>query len=358
MTLESRLQRTWLQRDWLAWLLAPLSLIMWSLVRIRRAAYRLGWLRSQRLPVPVIVVGNRIVGGAGKTPTTIALIEYLQSAGWTPGVLSRGYKAQAKGPVLIDNHTAPGLLASQTGDEPLLIWRRTGAPMMVGPDRPRNGLNLLASHPEIDLLVCDDGLQHLPLQRDIEVIVFDERGTGNGWLLPAGPLRESLHTPPTPGLIAPPLVVYNARRSSTPIPGHLAHKRMAPLCLLADWWRSQGTEPAPVLAELEQPVYAVAGIANPSRFFDTLREAGARVTGIPLPDHADLSHASWPEDARNVIVTEKDAIKLRPDDIARARPSCRVWVAPLDFQLDATFWATLDGALAGHRSALFDHRSP
>ena len=354
MNLATQLNQAWLQRGWLACLLWPLSLLMRVLVATRRLAFHRGWMRSERLPVPVVVVGNRVVGGAGKTPTTIALLLHLQSQGWRPGVLSRGYKADVDGdkPVLIDERTSSGLDVRQTGDEPLLIWQRTHVPIMVGRDRAASGHALLSAHPEINVLVCDDGLQHLRLQRDIEVIVFDERGAGNGWLLPAGPLREPIDAAPPPTLRAPPIVVYNANQASTKLPGYMVKRGTAPLCELSDWWQGRATS-SPLAAgitstgaEPAELIYAVAGIAHPQRFFDALARQGFAVQGIPMDDHADFITLPWPNTARNVIVTEKDAVKLRPERVAAERPQCTVWVAALDFRPEDSFWAALDAALA------------
>lgn len=346
--LAEHLTQAWLRRGALACALWPLSLLMTSLVGLRRLAYRQGWATSIRLPVPVLVVGNRIVGGAGKTPTTIAIIQHLQARGMRPGVLTRGYKAGAatSTPRLLDEATQAQLSAHETGDEPLLIWRRTRAPSMIGRDRAQGGLDLLAAHPELDILVCDDGLQHLRLQRDVEVIVFDERGQGNGWLLPAGPLRESIHSPLTPGLQARPLVLYNADHPSTPLPGHCAQRGMVPLQTLQDWW--QGTPTTQTLqpeALAGQPVMALAGIAHPQRFFASLSKLGFSVQGISLADHADFSTLPWQDAPMDLIVTEKDAIKLPPARLAAERPLTRVWVAGLDFQPEDAFWSALDAVL-------------
>lgn len=347
--LAQQLNQAWLRRGWLACTLWPLHLVMRALVSLRRQGYRLGWLRSEQLPVPVIVVGNRVVGGAGKTPTTIALLQHLQARGWRPGVLSRGYKARAgqPGPILIDAHSAPGLSADDTGDEPLLVWRRTAAPLMVGRDRAASGRALLAQHPEVNLLVCDDGLQHLRLRRELEIVVFDERGAGNGWLLPAGPLREPISAPPPPGLLAPPIVLYNTSRPSTHLPGHPSQHRMRPLSLLQDWWQGRdSTRPLQARDCEGRPVWAAAGIAHPQRFFDALRQQGFCVEGLPLDDHASFDTLPWPAQAGDVIVTEKDAVKLMPDRVAAQCPGCRVWVAALDLHPDGTFWTVIDAALA------------
>lgn len=347
-TVAARFNRAWLSRGPLVRLLWPLSLLMTGLVWARRLAYHQGWMRSVKLPVPVIVVGNRVVGGAGKTPTTIALLQRLQSTGWRPGVLSRGYKAQGAdgASVLIDAQTAQHVNALETGDEPLLIWRRTGAPVMVGRDRVLGGQALLRKHPDINVLVCDDGLQHLRLQRDVEVVVFDERGQGNGWLLPAGPLREPIDAPAPPGLRAPPIVIYNAARTSTTLPGHLASKGLVPLQALSDWWGREPSDSQRKPPTQGRTVWAVAGIAHPQRFFDALASSGLVVQGVPLADHADFSTLPWPVEARDVVVTEKDAIKLRPERIQIERPGCQVWVAALDFQPDEAFWTALDAALS------------
>lgn len=344
-TLDQAIQRAWLSRGALACALWPLSLLYATLSGLRRLAYRLGWVRGTRLPVPVIVVGNRIAGGAGKTPTTIAVLRHLQAAGWRPGLLSRGYGGQRDRlePLRLDAHTAAQRSARETGDEPMLIWRRTGVPAMVGARRAQAGQALLAAHPEIDILVCDDGLQHWALQRDIEIVVFDERGAGNGWLLPAGPLREGIHVTPVHPLAHEPIVLYNAPAPSTPLPGHLGHRRPGPLVPLEDWWRGvpvSTASPAP-----QGTVWAVAGIAHPQRFFDALTQQGLHVHPCPLPDHADLGQMPWPTEATQVVVTEKDAVKLVPDAVRAQRPRTQVWVSVLDFEPDAPFWVALDQAL-------------
>lgn len=329
---------------------------MWALVAVRRLAYRLGWFPRHRLPRTVLVVGNRIVGGAGKTPTTLALLAHLRATGWRPGVLTRGYgarRAPSDRALILDADSAPALTADQTGDEPLLLWRRAGVPVAIDRDRARGGRQLLARHPEIDILVCDDGLQHLRLARDIEVVVFDERGQGNGWLLPAGPLREPVDAPALPGLITPPLVLYNGCPPSTRLPGFQGAAALGRLQALADWWRGELTGMPPSPADsVHQPFLAMAGVAHPQRFFDGLRRQGWHITEWPLPDHADMSTLPWPDQPCNLIVTEKDAVKLTPDRLARERPLTRVWVAPLDFQPEPAFWRALDDALTRMRSSL------
>ena len=186
MSFAQKLQEAWLWRGPLARALLPLSWLYGAVVALRRGLFRTGLLRATRLPVPVVVVGNLIAGGAGKTPTTLALVSLLREQGWTPGIVSRGHGREGAGLYEVTRDSS----ALHSGDEPLLLHLRSGAPMVVGADRVAAARTLLQRHPEVDLLLSDDGLQHLRLARDVEVIVFDERGAGNGWLLPAGPLRE------------------------------------------------------------------------------------------------------------------------------------------------------------------------
>lgn len=327
-----RLQRAWLTRGPLAVALWPLSLLFGAVVRIRRALYTSGRLPVQQLSVPVIVVGNLIVGGAGKTPTVIAIVQMLQRRGFTPGVVSRGYGRRDDSVLAIDDDTS----AAQAGDEPLLIRRRTKAPVAVGRDRVATAEFLLSVDPDIDVIVCDDGLQHLGLARTLQVLVFDERGVGNGWLLPAGPLREPLpaRTPPHS------LVLYNAKRRTTRLKGELAVRSLAGVALLNDWRR--GAAPslaalAVIQREARQPVLAAAGMAQPQRFFAMLRDRGVSIEKCPLPDHHDFKTLPWPADTPDVLVTEKDAVKLDPARVG----STRVWVATLDFVLPASFEAAL-----------------
>lgn len=337
--LEQRLTRAWLGRGPLAWALLPLAALYLALVAVRRLLYRGGLLRSQRLPVPVCVVGNRVAGGAGKTPTTIALVRHLQSRGLRVGVVSRGHGRQEAAP----RRVRPDSRAADVGDEPLLIARRTGAPVLVGRDRVQAGRELLRQEPGLDLIVCDDGLQHLRLARDVDVLVFDERGAGNGWPLPAGPLREPVRWR---GWAPRLLVLYNAPAPTTRLPGTLGRRRLRELVPLAGWWAGQpGTAVGQWRPSGQQPPWALAGIAVPQRFFDELARAGIPVRGLALPDHADLAALPWPAEAADLIVTEKDAVKLDPAEVAARRPATRVWVATLDFEPDPAFWCDLEAAL-------------
>jgi tetraacyldisaccharide 4'-kinase len=184
--LHRYLPKVWQSRNGWACLLTPLSMLYGGLVAARQGLYRSGFLPSVRLPVPVLVVGNVVAGGAGKTPLTIALVKHLQQLGWHAGVISRGHGRLSEGVRAV----LPGSLPSEVGDEPLLIQQKTDAPVWVATQRDEAGRELLQAHPQVNILVCDDGLQHWALARDLEICVMDARGVGNGWLLPAGPLRE------------------------------------------------------------------------------------------------------------------------------------------------------------------------
>ncbi len=356
-TLSVWLHDQWLRRGWAGWLLWPLQALYASLVSLRRQLYQQGMYASRQLPVPVVIVGNRIAGGAGKTPTVIALVQHLQKLGWTPGVLSRGYgrhiphnETSITG-LIVDNLHANNLNAIRVGDEPWLIWQRTHAPMAIGRDRFRMGRNLLSAHPQIDILVCDDGLQHLALSRDVEIVLFDERGGGNGWMLPAGPLREPMHAPPGPGCLQSSIVLYNCERPSTRLPGFLSKRTLLAPQPLAVWWGKQNTphaqsESMSFTNSSPENCWAVAGIAQPQRFFDGLNAMGLAFTPCPRPDHDPLIPLPWPKGLKHVIITEKDAIKITPERLAAERPGSKVWVVPLILQPESGFWSTIDKQLA------------
>lgn len=286
----------------LSYPLLPASWLYCGLVRLRRLAYRRAWLRSRRLPVPVIVVGNLTVGGTGKTPLVLGVTDLLRRRGYRPGILVRGYGGRGtRWPRLVTEDSDP----FEVGDEPVLLARRSGCPVVAGTDRIAAGELLLAGF-ECDLLVSDDGLQHYRLQRDLEILVIDaSRRFGNGRCLPAGPLRE-----PQTRRRAVDLTLCNGG----PCPsGQIMHLVPGPLVNLADRGITRSLE-----GLRRQRVTAVAGIGNPDRFFALLRHQGLHVHEQPYPDHHPCSRedaASWPPGL--VVMTEKDAVKCsgfaRPD---------------------------------------------
>ena len=279
--------------------------------------------------MPVIVVGNLIAGGAGKTPTVIALVAALRAAGRVPGVISRGHGRQDDGAAAVTEHSD----VKTVGDEPLLILRRTRAPVWVARRRIDAARALCAAHAEVDVLVADDGLQHLALARDVQVVVFDDRGVGNGRLLPAGPLRQPLSA----RVPVNTHVLYNAPRPSTIWPGATAGRRLAGALPLPDWWRGGTPQMEALHALRERELWAAAGMAAPQRFFDMLRAEGLAFTALPLPDHFAYDSLPWPANGADVLVTEKDAVKL---PLPRAGDGdTRIWVVALDFQLPDEFVA-------------------
>ncbi len=328
MALRDALQRSWWQPrpNGLALLLWPLSLLYTLLRWAAQGPWRWGWRTAWRAPVPVLVVGNWVVGGAGKTPTVMAMAKALQRRGWHPGIVSRGYggkRSVSAAPLQVHAHSA----ASETGDEPLLMALRTGLPVWVGSRRVAAAQALCAHHPEVDVLISDDGLQHLALARDAELVVLDDRGAGNGLQLPAGPLRE-----PLPGeLSSRTVLIYNAMKPSTSLPGACARRMLAGIQPLVAWW--QGTLTMQGLEVWRgRRVSAVAGIGHPDRFFNMLEESGMQVQRFPLQDHANLTPRPWPATAPCVVMTEKDAVKLPPSELSAAEAST-LHVATLDFEI-------------------------
>jgi len=320
----ARWHRIWSRRGPVACLLWPLSWVYGVLWQLRRGLYAIGLLQAQRLPVPVLVVGNVMVGGVGKTPITIELARQLAQQGWRPGMVSRGYGRSSDAVVMVSADSQ----ASLVGDEPLLLHRATQMPVVVGANRADAGRHLLDQHPEVNLLIADDGLQHLALHHDLALCVFDERGTGNGWLLPAGPLRE-----PWPGRHAagqtPCWVLSSEPQSSAHAWQVVRH--LSPLAI-------NGHGQTARVQSLPGPHHALAAIARPQRFFQGLQALGIELSHtLPMPDHAPL-HDWRPDPPGTWICTEKDAVKIWPH-----HPE--VWAVPLGVQLPPTLIERIDQAL-------------
>jgi tetraacyldisaccharide 4'-kinase len=295
-----------------------------ALAALRAGLYRARILKSDKLPVPVIVVGNIFIGGTGKTPLTIWLAEALRAAGFTPGVISRGHGSSSEHP----REVTDASIAAEVGDEPLLIARRAACPVVVGRARAEAGKALLAAHPEVDVLITDDGLQHYALARDIEIVLFDARGVGNGWLLPAGPLRE----PPSRRRD---FTVVNATEI-TPALAQSVGGQPYQMRLAGDFAERLARPGEHVaLAQMAgKRIVAAAGIGNPGRFFAMLRGAGLAFEELPLPDHHDFLDAPFDKvEADVILMTEKDAVKCRQLDNLKSDP--RLWVVPVAAHIDA-----------------------
>jgi tetraacyldisaccharide 4'-kinase len=298
-----------------AFLLWPASVAFGFLAFSRRLLFRLRILKSSHPGIPVIVVGNITVGGAGKTPLVLWIAEFLKKNGWSPAIISRGYGArlaEARAATIADE-------AAEVGDEPIVLSRRSGCPVWVGPDRLAVARRLREAHKEVDVLILDDGLQHYAIRRDLEIAVLDSRGLGNGHFLPAGPLREA------PGrLKSVDAVVANGAIH----PGAFAMKLEGEtLHRMTD-----ANDRRPASAFASQPVHAVAGIGNPNRFFLHLRALGVRAQPHPFPDHHPFTaqDLAFGDDVP-VVMTEKDAVKLR----RAAQPHW--WVLPVTARLDPAF---------------------
>lgn len=323
-------------------LLLPLSGLYRAAAAVDRMLGRWTAARERSLArdgVPTIVVGNWVVGGAGKTPTTLSLIEHLKAAGWRPGVISRGYGGHATACTRVDPWRS---MAEEIGDEPLLIARRAQVPVVVGRNRRLARAMLLAQDARVNIVVADDGLQHHRLWRDIEIAVVDERGAGNGHCLPAGPLREPL--PRTLGDKT--LVLFSAGVASLCLPGDVAVRHLGGVQSLSDWQRSAPWASDGGWTSLRgRFVQAAAGIAVPDRFFEALRQQGLQLSAThALPDHYPWIDLPWTADVEDVVVTEKDAVKLCGSTVADG--PTRIWVARLDLMLPLTFTQSLDARLA------------
>jgi tetraacyldisaccharide 4'-kinase len=323
-SLESILTRAWLRRGPLACALWPVSQLFRALAGLRAGLYRAGVLKAGRLPVPVVVVGNIFIGGTGKTPLTIWLVQALRAAGLRPGVISRGHGAEGEAPRAV----RPDSSTAEVGDEPVLIARRAGVPVFVGRKRVEAGRALLAAHPEVDVVLTDDGLQHYALARDVEVLLFDGRGTGNGWLLPAGPLREAPSRKRDVTVVNAPEITSKLAASvgGTPFRMQLVGDRAE---RLADPRQSR-----PLASFAGQRLLAAAGIGNPGRFFALLRGAGLDFAELPLPDHYDFRDNPFAlVDADVILITEKDAVKC--GQLENLKDDPRLWVVPVAARIDA-----------------------
>ncbi len=289
------------------------------------------WLKPLRVKAIVIVVGNVITGGAGKTPTVIEIVKHLQSRGISVGVVSRGYGRKRSSCEEVSKQSSP----SDVGDEPKLIHHATNAPVFVANSRYEGASELLSKYPAMNVIVCDDGLQHYKLYRDIEVCVFDDRGVGNGWLLPSGPLREPWPRAPLRAVGQSDDHILVLHTGGSPkFDGFRAQRKLSRNCLMADG-RSVAMEEW--IASIQKPILAIAGIAQPALFFDMARAIGLEIAQtMAMPDHSDFQDI----DAQTlgsfqVICTEKDAFKLWkfvPDAVA----------IPLEQHSETDFFKNLD----------------
>lgn len=318
------LMHAWMRRGPAACVLLPVSWLFGLLLKLRLFLYRCGYLQQQKLAVPVIVVGNIFVGGTGKTPLTIWLLNQLTQRGYRPGVISRGYGSKHHAPLVVTKNSS----TRSVGDEPVLIAQRSACPVVVGRNRVEAGRTLLAHFPEVDVIVSDDGLQHYGLQRDVEIILFDSRGAGNGWLLPAGPLREPVgrQRDITVANLNPGELIDSSFPADTvrmQLLGNYAQRLMEPNQVQA-------------LRELppDSQIVAAAGIGSPERFFSMLRGLGLQFSALPLPDHFDYADNPFAHLTADIIlITEKDAVKCR--QISEISADARIWVVAVSAEIES-----------------------
>lgn len=315
--LERVLENLWYGGSRLYWPLLPLSWLYCAVMQLRRTAYRRGLFKSEKPACKLIVVGNLVAGGSGKTPLVIALAECLRQGGFNVGIICRGYRGSADvWPQRVTADSDPEVV----GDEAVLLARRTRLPVMAGTDRLGAARALLAST-ECNVLISDDGLQHYRLGRDIEIVALEPQGLfGNGACLPAGPLREPLSR-----LESVAAVVGMGGRTDI---------STATARLTADvaYRLDDSSKNRPLAGFAGEPVHALAGIARPDRFFDRLQSAGLQLQRHYFADHHPFRAADLPDDnSRPILMTEKDAVKCR----AFSRSNC--WYVPVEVQLEAAF---------------------
>ncbi|MGV3628326.1 MAG: tetraacyldisaccharide 4'-kinase [Betaproteobacteria bacterium] len=313
-------------------MLLPVAALFAAIAALRRLTYRCKLLHSEQIDVPVIIIGNITAGGTGKTPLVLWLVQFLAASGKRPGIISRGYGATRTDARVVPVNGS----AADYGDEPCLLARRAGCPVWVGTDRAATARGLRAAHPEVDMIISDDGLQHYRLARDVEIAVIDgARGLGNGWLLPAGPLRE-----PASRLTAVDALVINGGDTTGTFPHSVGMQ------LQGDTFRNlHDAQQAVTAAHFQgQKVYAIAGIGNPSRFFAHLQRLGLNCITRAFPDH----HAYTARDLRfagdhPVVMTEKDAVKCT------AFATTRHWALVVDAVPDESLGAIIIARLAQAR---------
>ena len=356
MSLETTVTRAWQNQSGWLWLLLPVSWLYGVVIKARQWLYKTGLRSSYRAPIPVMVIGNITVGGSGKTPLIMTLVHYLQNRGVQVGVISRGYGGDSSQmPAVVTTKSTPSVV----GDEPYLIVTSTNVPMAVCPNRQQAIEALLQAHPELQLIIADDGLQHYAMERDIEWIVVDAaRGFGNQQLLPTGFLREPMsrldeatviyHKKPEQVSGDDKLGVTHLTKNVTQqLTMHLCPDRLSPL------WFDDNKSPIPASDDV---IHGVSGIGYPQRFFDTLHDLGFEVIPHPYPDHYDFSLTDLLQYTEHpIIVTSKDAVKIHAlflqaegqqiQNMEWQALARRLWVLPVAAVLSESCYHRLDEQL-------------
>ena len=323
--MQALIEKLWYQTRFFMWPLLPLSALFKLLAQRRKGQLQ---TTAKALPVPVIVVGNITVGGTGKTPLVIAVVKTLQQHGYRPGVISRGFGGEADYPYQLDQHST----AAESGDEPLLIAQSCACPVVVDPERCAAATHLLTHNPDVNVIISDDGLQHYALARDIEICVIDgQRQLGNGFCLPAGPLREPISRLNTVDFIVQNGQQKNTDKTHSSSPSAVIMELKTGNIKALPFTRS-------AIPSVDQAIHAVAAIGNPQRFFTSLAERGF----THRQEHCFADHFQYQaqhlkfDDAKAVIMTEKDAVKC-----AHFKALTQHFYLPVEAQLPASFWQAL-----------------
>jgi tetraacyldisaccharide 4'-kinase len=347
-----KLQRAWYKKEYWVWSLFPFTLLFWLLSSARRRLFQIGLLSSKNSNIPVVVVGNIGIGGNGKTPLVLALVKELRIKGYTPAVLSRGYGGnQSAFPHLLNEKDSANLV----GDEPALICQREHCITVIDPIRAR-GVSFIEQHTKADIVICDDGLQHYAMKRDIEICVLDKRGVGNGYLLPMGPLREGKWR-----LAKVDAVVHNIGTTCDVSHAYYTHEKNSfEMDLQPSCWVNVHTKEKKSVQEFRDyiaqqginlSVTALAGIGDPKRFFDTIRTMNIVATiTTSFPDHHAFSEQDIPSEGC-VLMTEKDAVKCVNFERSNA------WYLQIDAALSDDFFRLVEEGISAKTKGFVKSRA-
>jgi tetraacyldisaccharide 4'-kinase len=348
----------WEKRGLKALLLWPASIVFDLLTSLRKTLYTIGILRSQSISVPLVIVGNIRVGGTGKTPTVLAIAKALHLQGFKPGIISRGYQSSLSNATSAPEEVTPESSPIEHGDEPCYMAQELAeqkTPVMVHSHRVNAAKALMIKHPDVNVIISDDGLQHYKLKRwpareggrDIELVVRDARGEGNQWLMPAGPLRESpdrardftlniVGADATTSKALPPYF-QDAPNFVLPVKTDQLYQLTTPSRRMA---LNEITQLLDRNEATENQLLAAAGLGNPKKFFDLLRSAGLKFQEMALPDHFDFSTNPFKENtAKVILITEKDAVKCK--QLNDYKDDERIWILPITVDLPQDFVAQM-----------------
>ena len=352
MSLTDLILQGWDKPNWLTRLLWPLTIVYRGLLGLRALGYRFDFIRAEAIDAPVIVVCNMTVGGTGKTPLVIALVKFFSEQGFRPGVICRGYKSEPDHwPRAVQADSSP----NEVGDEAMMIFERCNVPVLIGPERAASAKQLVQQY-HCDLVISDDGFAHFGLKRDIDIVVVDgQRRFGNGWCLPAGPLREPLDKIRRAHMVVVNDAPITHDQNASARPRHtIPHPQVFSMSMIMGDARLITTRDAqaefrPVSDFRGKTVHAIAGIGNPDRFFNQLRHHGFKIIEHPFADHHDFRASDLDfDDDFDIVMTDKDAVKCRSfvqDRNQSHDHRRRVWSIPVDADIVPSFFDALTKTL-------------